>query len=205
MVAWRCLAVLLVLALSHPGSAWAPGFTKKAYDRVLDDGSEMPRRTKLNFAGNVVVTDDSGTGSTKVTVTTGAGSGSPGLTGASSCMAITGASTVYMAAGTCVAAQEVEVEQRVASSMVLTDMSCIASADPGSGETITVTGRTGVCGSLSSTAFVCSLTGGSGRPACTTGANNLSVSGGQCWSLQMTFGSTLATSVNVNCTLERSS
>jgi hypothetical protein len=135
-----------------------------------------------------------------------AASGTTGLIGIDSITLVDGSLTLFMSAGSGVDSLEAEVEQKVKSAMTLENLQCIGSADPGAGETIVVTGRSGTCGGLGdSGTFTCTLTGGSGRPACNTGSNTLGLGAGQCWSIKLTFGSALATPVFVNCTAERTS
>lgn len=199
---------MLLLLVLFPGLVEAQSFSRRGYERTQDEGANLARRRTLNFIGSgVTATDDVANGRTNVTITGGGGGGGTnGLIGASSCMDITGSvSNLYMAAGTCIAQTEADVEQRVVNTVTLEDMACTTTADPGAGRTITVTGRTGPCGALSNSGtFVCTLNGGSGRPNCTTGAATLGVSGTQCWSLGVVSSGSLASNVHVNCTLERS-
>lgn len=206
----RVLTLLVVgfLLLAGPTEAQ---FTQPGYNTIREEGgSPLVRRREIDCIGaGITCADHAATGRTRITVTPGAGTGTTGLIGCSSCGGVISGDvgTLYMAAGTCLDAQEVDVEQRVANNITLEDMACITSADPGSGKTITVTGRTGTCGSLSpSGTFVCTLTGGSGRPNCNTGANTLAVVGTECWSLQVvSTGGSFSTDVSVTCTMERTS
>jgi hypothetical protein len=113
--------------------------------------------------------------------------------------------TLYMAPGSCIDPHEVEIEAKVEGAMTFTGMECIPSADPTTN--IVITGRTGTCGALAdSGTFICTMVGGSGRAAaaCDTGANSLSISDEQCWSLKVAPTAGI-TDVAVNCTLKRSS
>jgi hypothetical protein len=169
---------------------------------VFNSGAweEFPRGT----ANQVLAVNGGGTDIAWTTIGTG---GTGGHIGVSSLTLVSGASTLFMADGTGVDVTEDDVEQKVLNAMTFDSMQCIASADPGSGDTITVTGRTGTCGALSNSgSFTCDLVGGSGRPICDTGANTLAVSATECWSIGVTFSDTdLGTDVFVNCTMERDS
>ena len=206
------LALLLSLGLSAP--AWAPTFFNPG--SVIFANLGTPSDGATVYCSDCTFGSDpctgSGTGAMAYRINgswscidSDSGAAAGGLTGVSAQGLVDGASTVYMTAGSGVDTTEVDVEQKVRGSMTLANLQCIASADPGAAETIVVTGRSGACGALSSSGtFTCTLTGGSGRPICDAGANTMSLTPGQCWSLQLTFGSALATSVVVNCTLERS-
>lgn len=177
------------------------------FEGATDDAFE----TTLSFSDPsadaiILFTNTSGT----VCLDTGAGCGTGGSSvnyiQASSCMLMTGSvSPLFMTSGSCIDPHEAEIEARIEGAMVFTGMECFTSADPGAAETITVTGRSGTCGSLSdSGTFACTLTGGSGRAACDTGANTLSVGDEGCWSIKLAPTAGI-TDVAVNCSLKRSS
>lgn len=129
--------------------------------------------------------------------------GGSGLVSASTCMNLSGVNTVYMGNATCIDSAESRIVQQVKSSTTLSNLQCRASADPGIGKSVSVTGRFGTCGSLSpSGTFTCSLTGGFGVPVCTAGAATMVVGDDQCWSLILQPGGVFTTKVAVNCTME---
>lgn len=164
----------------------------------LDDGSDTP------VAGQCVKV---ATGEVEFSYEDCAGGTSVNLIGCGTCTTISGAySTVFMAPGTCVDQVEAKVEQIVMNDAVLGDLRCISSGDPGSGKIITVTGRTGVCGSLASSGtFICQISGGSARPACSATTATMAVGSDDCWDLQVASSAALTTPVAINCTLERDS
>src|SRR6185436_18636645 len=111
------------------------------------------------------------------------------IIGVDTCMVVTGnVAPLYMATSSCVESNEAKAAQRLRVSATLANMECIADGDPGAGKSITITGRSGACGSLTDSTFACTLTGGSGIPNCNTGTGKLVVaSAGQCWDLKLTF------------------
>ena len=123
---------------------------------------------------------------------------------ADTCTLIDGALTVYISDSGC-DRTEAGAEVYVPTAMSFRRLTCQASADPGTGRTITITGRTGTCGSSSDTAFACTLTGGAGRPTCSNTTNVLQVGAQKCWSLKVAPSGVFLTSVGVRCWLERSS
>lgn len=202
----RRLFVACVL-LGLAGTAAAQSFSQRGYERVIDGADVLltPRRS-LKCGTGLTCTDDPGNERTVITATGGAGGGTTGMIGMATCMPITGAVTpLFMSAGSCVEQTEVRASEHVANAMIFEDLACVASADLGSGKTVTVTGRSGSCGSLASASFTCVLTGGVSQPICNAGASTFSVSAGQCWSLQVVSSTTLDNAVRVNCTMERTS
>lgn len=201
----RLVAMLALVLLA--GTAWGQGFTQRGYERVADENDILltPRRT-LKCGTGMTCSDDAGNQRTVLSVVGGGGGGTTGLIGAATCMPISGDVTpLFMSSGTCVEQAELPASENVKQAMVLQHLACVASDDVGSGKTVTVTGRVGTCGSLSSSSVVCTLNGGVSVPVCTSGANTLSISAGQCWSLQVVSSAVLDNSVRVNCSLERTS
>lgn len=194
------LAVLLVA-----GVAWGQSFSQRGYERVIDENDILltPRRS-LKCGTGLTCSDDVGNERTVLSVVGGGGGGTTGMIGAATCMPVTGDVTpLFMSSGTCVEDAELEASEPAKQAMVLQHLACVASDDVGAGKTLTVTGRVGTCGSLASSSVVCTLSGGVSIPACTSGANTISLSAGQCWSLQLVSSAVLDNSVRVNCTLER--
>lgn len=132
--------------------------------------------------------------------------GPPGLVGVSSCTVLTGAVTVFMGPGACADQLEEMVEQPLPG-LTFTGMRCTTSAAIGAGRALTVTARTGPCGTLAdSPGFFCTLTGdGASRSSCTTGPKLLPVAVGRCFTLEVApSGGAFVVPAAVNCTMERS-
>jgi len=131
------------------------------------------------------------------------GGGGTGILSASTCMKLSGVNNVYVASGTCADSSESLVLTQVENAITLSDLRCRGSVDPGAGKSVSITGRYGACGSLSTSGtFTCSLTGGSGvPPSCTAGAATMAVGDEECWSLLLQPGGAFTSKMAVNCTL----
>ena len=123
--------------------------------------------------------------------------------GVSTCMVLTTSGTFFMGMGTCVDPTEAMVEQPYAQTASLLHLSCITSAAIGSGNSITVTARTGTCGSLANSTLVCTLTGGAGRSTCNSGGTVITVAANECVSYRVVTPGTMSALPAVNCTVEQ--
>lgn len=158
-----------------------------------------------SMANVILFPDASGT----VCLDTGSGCGTGGggaapLLGVGTCTPLSGGvSPLFATASTCVDTPEANVEEKVKNATTFGNLQCITSGDPGSLESIVITGRSGACGALGdSGTFACTLSGGSGRATCNTGANSMALTAGQCWTIKMAPTTGIA-DVYVNCMLER--
>jgi hypothetical protein len=197
--------VLTCALLLLAGVAGAQSFSQRGYSRVIDENDVLlTPRISLKCGTGLTCSDDVGNERTVIAVIGGGGGGTTGMIGAGTCTPVTGGvGTLFMSSGTCVEQTEDDAAERVKNAMVFSQLACIASADIGAGKTVTVTGRVGACGSLASSSMICTLTGGVSLPVCDSGANTLSASAGQCWSLQVVPSTTLTNNAQINCTMER--
>jgi len=109
----------------------------------------------------------------------------------------TGSQTVYAIPGD-VSATEGAVETPV-SATTWTNLRCESDAVPG-GTGITITGRSGACGTLSASSLVCPI--GAASTTCSN-SNTMSPTLNQCMSFSI-VGGTTTTAVHVTCSVERS-
>lgn len=109
----------------------------------------------------------------------------------------TGSQTVYVVPGD-VSATEGLVETPV-SAATFTNLRCETDAVPG-GSGITITGRSGTCGSLADSSLTCLV--GAASTTCNDTANSMSPTVGQCVSFSI-VGASTTTAVRLTCSFDR--
>ena len=170
---------------------------------VQDDGVLLGQFPVINFTSNIDCSPDAANGRANCSATGGGGgSGTNGLIGISACTDLSGSVTTYIGPGTCGDTREAAATAPVQQNATLESMACWLSGDTGA-QTVTITARSGTCGSaLSDASFVCTI--GAGASSCDTSSASLVLSAGSCFVFRVSSTGALPAPRTLNCTAERS-
>lgn len=198
---WGLLVACVLLWA--PSAFGQPTFGGGGGVNVQVGGTSIGTEPSLNFVTGASCSDNGAQSRVDCTISGGGGgSGTNGLIGIGACTPISGSTTLYMAPSTCVDTTEAAGTTKVQEAATISSMACFLSADTGS-QTLTVTARTGTCGgSMSDSAFVCTM--GAGASECDTAGASLVLSAGVCVSFRVSSTGALPAPRTLNCTAERS-
>ncbi|MGE0289061.1 MAG: hypothetical protein AB7I42_22950 [Bradyrhizobium sp.] len=97
-------------------------------------------------------------------------------------------------------------EARVSAPMpaaTFANLRCRQSAAAGTSNDVTITIRTGTCGSESDSSLVCTISGGASAASCSDTSNSASTTAGQCASAKIVTPASLTNSAAITCSMER--
>lgn len=189
------LIVLPVLAFAQGGMG-----TNEGAIAVQQNGAVVGDCDTLNaLAPGLTVTIDGST--CTLTAAGGGGSGAASYLAFSSCGVIDGTVPVFLGPSACADQAEARAVGRVKNAATMGQLACVLSATTGS-RTVTITGRSGVCGgALTDTSVVCTI--GAGQTVCDSGGSMMPVTAGHCVSLRVATSGALPGDRVLTCLMER--